>query len=53
MAQHVSGASPPIISSIQLQKQPLVLPLGSGGSSVIGRETVASCWLIYLNQNKF
>ena len=32
----VSRASPPIIRSIQLHLQPLVLPLGSGSSSVAG-----------------
>ena len=36
-AQHVTGASTPIIRSIQLHKQPLVLPLERGGSSVVGR----------------
>ena len=36
VAQYVLGASPPIIRSIQLHLQPLVLPLGSGSSSVAG-----------------
>jgi len=37
VAQHVSGASPPIISGVQLHQDPLVLPLESGGWSVVGR----------------
>jgi len=37
VAQHVSGAYTPIIRSIQLHQQPLVLPLERGGSSVVGR----------------
>ena len=37
VAQHVSGASTPIIGSLQLHWQPLVLPLERGGSSVAGR----------------
>jgi len=37
VAQHVSGASTPIIRSLQLLKQPQVLPLESCGSSVVGR----------------
>ena len=37
VAQHVSGASTPIIRSLQLLKQPLILPLEHGGSSVVGR----------------
>jgi len=37
VAQHVSGASTPIIRSIQLRCQPLVLPLERGGSSAVGR----------------
>jgi hypothetical protein len=37
MDQHVSGASTPIIRSIQLHKQSLVLPLERGGSSVLSR----------------
>jgi len=37
VAQHVSGASTPIIRSIQLHQQPLVLPLECGGSSIVGR----------------
>jgi len=37
VAQHVSGASTPIIRSLQIHLQPLVLPLESGGSSVVGR----------------
>ena len=35
--QHVSGASSPIIRSLQLHQQPLVLPLERGCSSVAGR----------------
>jgi hypothetical protein len=37
VAQHVSGASTPIIMSTQLHQQSLVLPLERGGSSVVGR----------------
>ena len=37
MAQHVLGAFLPIIRSLQLHYQPLVLPLERGGSSVVGR----------------
>jgi len=37
VAQYVSGASPPIIRSIQLHQQPLLLPLESGASSIVGR----------------
>ena len=37
VAQHVSGASPPIIISLQLHEEPLVLPLERGGWSVVGR----------------
>ena len=37
VAQHVSGASTPIIRSLQLHYQPLVLPVERGGSSVVGR----------------
>jgi len=37
VAQHVSGAYTPIIRSIHLHQQPLVLPLERGGSSVVGR----------------
>jgi len=37
VAQHVSGASTPIIRSLQLLKQPLVLPSERGGSSAVGR----------------
>jgi hypothetical protein len=36
VAQRVSGASTPIIRSLQLHYQPLVLPLERGGSSVVG-----------------
>jgi hypothetical protein len=36
-AQHVSGVSTPIIRSLQLHWQPLVLSLERGGSSVAGR----------------
>ena len=37
MAQYVSGALPPIIRSVQLHYEPLVLPLERGGWSVVGR----------------
>jgi len=37
VAQHVSGASPPTISSVQLHLEPMVLPLERGGWSVVGR----------------
>jgi hypothetical protein len=37
VAQHVSGASPPIIRSVQMHYKPLVLPLERGGWSVFGR----------------
>jgi len=37
VAQHISSASTPIIRSIQLHQQPVVLPLERGGSSVVGR----------------
>jgi hypothetical protein len=37
VAQHVSGDSTPIIKSLQLHEQPLVLPLERGGSSSDGR----------------
>ena len=37
VAQHVSGASTPIIRSLQLHDQPLVLPLERGDSSAVGR----------------
>jgi len=37
VAQHVSGPSTPIIKSLQLHKQALVLPLERGGSNVVGR----------------
>jgi len=37
VAQHVLGASSPIIRSLQLQEQPLVLPLERDGSSAFGR----------------
>jgi len=35
--EHISGASTPIIRSLHLHKQPLVLPLERGGSSVVDR----------------
>jgi hypothetical protein len=35
--QNVSGVSPPIIRSIQLHQEPLVLPLERKGWSVVGR----------------
>jgi hypothetical protein len=43
VAQHISGASPPIIRSVHLHYEPLVLPLERGGWSVVGRgrETTA------------
>jgi hypothetical protein len=31
VAQHVSGASPPIIKIVQLHQEPLVLPFERGG----------------------
>jgi len=37
VTQHVSGVSSPIIRSIQLHKEPLVLPLDRSGWSVVGR----------------
>jgi len=37
VAQHVSGVSPPIIRSIQLHEEPLVLPLERSSWSVVGR----------------
>jgi len=37
VAQHVSGVSPPIIRSIQLHWEPLVLPLAGSGWSIVGR----------------
>ena len=37
VVQHVSGVSPPIIRSIQLHYEPLVLPLEGSDWSVIGR----------------
>jgi len=37
MAQYVSGALPPIIRSVQLHYEPLVLPLASDVWSVVGR----------------
>jgi len=37
VAQHVSGVSPPIIRSIQLHWEPLVLPLVVSGWCVVGR----------------
>jgi hypothetical protein len=37
VAQHVSGVSTPIIRSLQLHYEPLVLPLERGGSSAVGR----------------
>jgi len=37
VAQHVSGASLPIIRSVQLHQEPLVLPLERGGCSIVGR----------------
>jgi hypothetical protein len=36
VAQHVSGASTLIITSLQLLKEHLVLPLERGGNSVVG-----------------
>jgi hypothetical protein len=36
VTQHVSGVSPPIIRSIQLYYEPLVLPLERSGWSVVG-----------------
>jgi len=40
VAQHVWSASPPVIRSLQLHYQPLVLPLERGGSSAVGRGLV-------------
>jgi hypothetical protein len=37
VARHVSGDYTPIIGSIQLHQQPLVLLLERGGSSIVGR----------------
>jgi hypothetical protein len=37
VTQHVSGISLPIIRSIQLHKEPLVLPLQTSGWSIVGR----------------
>jgi len=37
VAQHVSGASTPIIRSLQLHLQPLVLPFEHAGSSIVSR----------------
>ena len=37
VAQHVSGASSPIIRSLQLHYESLVLPLERSGWSVVGR----------------
>jgi len=37
VAQHVSGVSPPIIRSLRLHWEPLVLPLAGSGWSVVGR----------------
>ena len=37
VAQHVSGISPPIIRSIRLHLEPLVLPLAGSGWRVVGR----------------
>ena len=37
VAQHVSGASPPIIRGVQLHYEPLVLQLERGGWSFVGR----------------
>jgi len=37
VAEHVLDVSTPIIRSLQLHKQRLVLPLELGGSSVVGR----------------
>jgi len=37
VAQHVSGVSPPIIRSIQLHQERLVLPLERSSWSVVGR----------------
>jgi hypothetical protein len=40
IAQHVSGASTPIIRSLPLHYKPLALLLERGGSSVVGRGLV-------------
>jgi hypothetical protein len=36
VAQHVSGASLSIVRSLQMHKQPLVLPFERGGSNIVG-----------------
>ena len=44
VAQHVSGASPPIIRSVQLHYEPLALPLECGGwNVVVGELLVVVC----------
>jgi hypothetical protein len=42
-AQHVSGDTPPIIRSLKLQKQPLVLRMWK----VVGRAVVGRCQVAY------
>ena len=55
-AQHVSGDTPPIIRSLKLHWQPLVLHrwrvvgrVVAGRCQVEYRYTVASCWISYVN----
>ena len=45
VAKHVSGAFLPIIRSILLHQEPLVLPLERGGWSVVGRGLTATATL--------
>jgi len=42
VAQHVLGVSPPIIGSLRLHWEPLVLPLAGSGWSVVGRGVAGS-----------
>jgi hypothetical protein len=43
-AQHVSGDTPPIIRSLKLHKQPLVLLTWK----VVGRAVVGRCQVVYM-----
>jgi len=45
-AQHVSGDTPPIIRSLKLHKQPLVLHTWK----VVGRAVVGRCQVVYVQQ---
>jgi hypothetical protein len=47
-AQHVSGDTPPIIRSLELHKQPLVLRTWK----VVGRVVVGRCQVAYATCNK-